>query len=55
MGMSFEFYNYDGILMMASGYPMAQVKYTDGLSTPMPIGNCIDYADIFDGEVIQCT
>ena len=35
-------------------WPHAQVLYRDGeISRPMALGNAIDYADIFGGEVIQ--
>ena len=47
-------YKYEGIISFAEsrGYPMARVKYADGVSSPMAIGNAVDYAEIFKGEVI---
>lgn len=47
-------YRYDGLFPDIRGYPMAQVLYKDGnKSVPMAIGNCVDYAAMFGGKVIQ--
>lgn len=50
------FFRHDGLLdsNSAQKLPQAKVKYSDGkFSVGMPIGNALDYAEIFDGEVVN--
>lgn len=43
----------DGILAMAPRWwPRARVKYDDGHTYPMPIGNCWTHAKATGGEVV---
>ncbi len=52
-------YRYEGMMAMARGYPMARVHYfpnenypNRAYSCPMPIGNAVDYAEMFGGDVV---
>lgn len=47
----FGFYRYEGCWSM-SNMPKARVRYSDGISSYMAIGNAVDYAKIFGGKVI---
>lgn len=49
----FYMFHHDGLTVsFPSWMPTAYVDYIDGTkSKPMPIGNCINYARIFNGTV----
>jgi len=51
-----QFYHYTGLMFIShlSGQPQAKVMYNDGkISQNMAIGNAVDYAKMFGGEVIM--
>lgn len=33
--------------------PKGQVQYRDGISAPMPLGNAVEYASMFNGKVVR--
>lgn len=50
----FGAYRYDGLMDLAAGYPKARVLYPDGkTSVAMPLGNAVEYAEMFGGEVVR--